>query len=128
LKIKATYNINSVCKDLVEMSKKEGLLFIDNILFFVVYDTEQPIGFFGLRLYKKKALIKCDYVKKENRGNRLLTKMIHYRLRWLKENRPEIKKISLTTTPMATNSHLRCGAKIVKVFKNQVTQLEYEIL
>jgi hypothetical protein len=110
------------------MSKKEGLLFIDNILFFVVYDTEQPIGFFGLRLYKKKALIKCDYVKKENRGNRLLTKMIHYRLRWLKENRPEIKKISLTTTPMATNSHLRCGAKIVKVFKNQVTQLEYEIL
>lgn len=121
MKIKATYNINSVCKDLVEMSKKEGLLFIDNILFFVVYDTEQPIGFFGLRLYKKKALIKCDYVKKENRGNRLLTKMIHYRLRWLKENRPEIKKISLTTTPMATNSHLRCGAKIVKVFKNQVT-------
>lgn len=128
MKIKATYNINSECKDLVEMSKKEGLLFIDNILFFVVYDTEQPIGFFGLRLYKKKALIKCDFVKKENRGNRLLTKMIYYRLRWLKENRPEIKKISLTTTPMATNSHLRCGAKIVKVFKNQVTQLEYEIL
>ena len=111
MKIKATYNINSECKDLVEMSKKEGLLFIDNILFFVVYETEHPIGFFGLRLYKKKALIKCDYVKKENRGNRLLTKMIYYRLRWLKENRPEIKKISLTTTPMATNSHSRCGAK-----------------
>ena len=128
MRIKTTYNINSICKDLVELSKKEGLLFINKILFFVVYDSEQPIGFFGLRLYKKKALIKCDYVKKENRGNRLLTKMIYYRLRWLKENRPEIKKISLTTTPMATNSHLRCGAKIVKVFKNQVTQLEYEIL
>jgi|5_EtaG_2_1085323.scaffolds.fasta_scaffold22952_2 hypothetical protein len=128
MEIKLTYDINSVCKDLVELSKKEGLLFNKNILFFILYNNTEVVGFFGLKIHTKTANIKCDYVTKKYRGNKLLTKMIIHRINWLRKHKPSVNKISLTTTPMATNSHLRCGAKIVKTYKNGITKLEYEIL
>ena len=50
--IKTTYDINSLCEDLVTLSKKEGLLFSKNIMFFVVYMKSKPIAFFGLNFFK----------------------------------------------------------------------------
>lgn len=126
--IKTTYDLNSVCSNLVTLSKKEGLLFSKNILFFVVYDQDKPIAFFGLKLNATTALIKCDYVIKSKRGNRLLYKMIIFRLNWLRKNKPKIKKVSANTTEMATSSHIKAGARIIKKYNNNITKIEYEIL
>ena len=113
--IKTTYDINSLCKDLVTLSKKEGLLFSKNIMFFVVYMKSKPI-------------IKCDYVIKSERGNKLLQKMITFRLNWLRIYKPKIKKVTANTTQMATNSHLKSGAKLIKKYNNNITKVQYEIL
>ena len=127
MKITTTYDIRSICNDLVNQSIKEGLLFSKGILFFVLHDSE-PIAFFGLKINDKTAIIKCDYVSKEYRGNRLLYKMIKYRLNWLKNNIPAVKKAVANTTEMATSSHIKAGAKILKQYKNKITKVEYEIL
>ncbi len=128
MKIKTTYNIRLICNELVEQSKKEGLLFSKGTLFFVLYDQETPFAFFGLKINNKTAIIKCDYVSKDYRGNRLLYKMIKYRLDWLKKKVPSVKKVFANTTEMATSSHIKAGAKILNQYKNKTTKVEYEIL
>lgn len=126
--IKTTYDINSLCEDLVTLSKKEGLLFSKNIMFFVVYMKSKPIAFFGLKIMENSAIIKCDYVIKSERGNKLIQKMITFRLNWLRIYKPKIKKVTANTTQMATNSHLKSGAKIIKKYNNNITKVQYEIL
>ena len=128
MKIKTTFNIRLICNELVEQSKKEGLLFSKGILFFVLHDNEIPVAFFGLKINNKTAIIKCDYVSKDYRGNRLLYKMINYRLNWLKKKVPSVKKVFANTTEMATSSHIKAGAKILNRYKNKITKVEYEIL
>lgn len=128
MRIKITKEITSTCNDLVAQSKKEGLLFSKGILFFILYVEENPVAFFGLKINDKTAVIKCDYVSKPHRGNRLLYKMIKYRLDWLKQKYPYIKKVTANTTEMATSSHIKAGAKILKQYKNKITKVEYEIL
>lgn len=128
MKIKTTYNIRLICNELVEQSKKEGLLFSKGILFFVLYDQETPFAFFGLKINNKTAIIKCDYVSKDYRGNRFLYKMIKYRLDWLKKKAPSVRRVFANTTEMATSSHIKSGAKILNQYKNKITKVEYEIL
>lgn len=128
MKIKTTYNINLYCKELVDKSKKEGLLFSKGILFFILFDNEKPIGFFGLKVNNKSAIIKCDYVSKEYRGNRFLFNMINHRISWLKKKIPRIKYVYANTTEMATSSHIKAGATILKKYKNKITKVKYEIL
>ena len=128
MKIKTTYNIRLICNELVEQSKKEGLLFSKGILFFVLHDNKIPVAFFGLKINNKTAIIKCDYVSKDYRGNRLLYKMIKYRLDWLKKKVPSVKKVFANTTEMATSSHIKAGANILNQYKNKITKVEYEIL
>jgi len=123
-----TRNIDSVCPDLVHLAKKEGLLFSGNILFFIVFNEDNPIAFFGLKMSDTSATMKCSYVIKEERGAKLLHSMTKYRLLWLRVNRPKIKKAYANTTKMSLNTHLRLGAKIKKRYKNGITKLYYEIL
>ena len=83
---------------------------------------------FKTKINEKSAIIKCDYVIKSERGNKLLQKMITFRLNWLRIYKPNIKKVTANTTQMATNSHLKCGAKLIKKYKNNITKVQYEIL
>ena len=128
MSIQTTYNLNDVCSELAEQSKKEGLLFSKNILFFVLFEYSKPIAFFGLKISSVTAIMKCDYVQKINRGKRLLYHMINYRLNWIKSNRPNIKTIYANTTEMALGSHIKSGGKIIKRFENKVTRVKHEIL
>jgi len=123
-----THNIDSVCPDLVHLAKKEGLLFSSNIMFFVVFNENDPIAFFGLKLYATSATMKCSYVIKSERGGGLLYNMTEYRLKWLKLNRPKIKIVNANTTKMSLNTHLKHGANIQARYKNGITKLWYEIL
>tara|TARA_R100000935_G_C2839135_1_gene170018 strand:- start:4203 stop:4589 length:387 start_codon:yes stop_codon:yes gene_type:complete len=123
-----THNITSVCPDLVHLAKKEGLLFSGNIMFFVVFNEDDPIAFFGLKLSERTATMKCSYVIKSERRTGLLCRMTRYRLQWLKLNRPKIKKVDANTTKMSLNTHLKEGAKIQARYKNGITKLYYEIL
>jgi len=127
IRIETTYNINSICPDLVNRSKKEGLLFIDSILFFVVFNKKTPIAFFGLKIGTSSAVLKCAYVIKEYRRQGLLKKLTLYRLQFLKKNMPSIKEVSANTTKMATGVHLSIGAKEIAKYKNGITKIKYEL-
>jgi hypothetical protein len=127
IRIETTYNINSICPELVNRSKKEGLWFTKDILFFVVFNINEPIAFFGLKIGASKAVIKCDYVSKKYRRQGLLYKFILYRINYLKENYPNIKKITASTTELATNVHLKLGAEFVEKYKCGLTLVEYNI-
>jgi hypothetical protein len=50
-----------------------------------------------------------------------------YRINYLKENYPNIKKITASTTELATNVHLKLGAEFVEKYKCGLTLVEYNI-
>jgi len=128
MRIVLTRDIISHCGDLVHQSRKEGLLFTGNLLYFVVYAKFTPYAFFGLKVNKSSAIMKCAYVSKEYRGQGTLLKMINARLNWIKDNRPNIKSVYANCTKMSLNSHLKSGGKIVAEYKNEITKIKYEIL
>ncbi len=128
MRIILTRDIIAHCGNLVDQSKKEGLLFSGNLLYFVIYDVFSPYAFFGLKINKTSAIMKCDYVSKDYRGQGTLLKMINARLNWIKDNKPNIKTVYANCTNMALNSHLKSGAKIVTKYKNEITKIKYEIL
>jgi len=128
IEIKTTYNLLQYCKNLVDLSKKDGLLFSGKIFFFIVFKDSEPIAFFGLKLSDKSATMKCSYVSKEHRKKGLLNIMTKARLNWIKDNRPKINKVHANVTKMSLNTHKRLGANVVKIYKNNITKLQYEIL
>lgn len=128
MKITATYNIKDHCKELMVQAKKDGILFAKNILFFILSNESEAYAFVGLKLYENSAIMKCAYVSKKYRGNNLLIKLINLRLKWIKDNKPKIKKVYASCTKMSINSHLKCGAEIVKKYNNGITKIKYEIL
>ena len=71
-------------KDLGELkalSEKEGLLYPKVSPYFIgVYDQTKLIGFGGLVFKKSKAIIKCDYVRKEYRRQGIARNLIKTRL------------------------------------------------
>jgi len=127
LKIEIKSNLNSVEYKIIQNAKKEGLLFSDNIFYFILKDDSSVVGFFGIKYSKDKAIFKCDYVLNDYRGNSFLLKMNIERLRWLKIN-TKIRKVEANATRMALNSHIKAGASIVKKYKNGITKVNYEIL
>jgi GNAT superfamily N-acetyltransferase len=110
----------------IAMAKKEGLLFSVNCDYYAYYQGEQIIGFCAIKYSGNKAIFKCSYVLKEYRGNGLLIYMTNFRKKVLKEK--GIKYAEANCTKMSINTHLKCGAKIKKRYKNGITQVIYEIL
>ena len=127
IRIETTYDINSLCPELVALSKLEGVWFTRGILFFVVFNVNTPIAFFGLKIGTSRAVMKCDYVSKEYRRQGLLKKFIVYRLKFLKNNMKDIKEVTASTTKLATNVHLRLGAREIEKYKCGLTKVKYII-
>jgi hypothetical protein len=110
----------------INIAKKEGLLFSENCDYYGIFNSDlELMGFSAIKYVgKTKAIFKCEYVLSKFRGNSLLLKMIQYRINVLRQN--NIKYVEAHCTIMSKNSHLKCGGKITKVFKNGITKIVYE--
>ena len=110
----------------LENAVLEGILFskkCDYYGFFIGYNI---IGFCGMIIKGNKAILKCDYILPQHRKNGYLMQMINHRKVVLKIHYPLVTIIEANCTKMALNAHLNSGAKIVKVYKNGITQVRYE--
>jgi hypothetical protein len=111
----------------MDLAKKEGLLFINDCDYYGLYSQNDLIAFCAIRYVgKHKAIFKCEYVLKQYRGNNILLAMINYRKQILKDQ--GIKVIEANCTSMSKNSHIKCGGKVDKVYKNGITKIVYENL
>jgi len=124
-----TYSIRNITLedigDLKEISEKDGLLFPKvSPTFIGVYSEKQLIAFGGWVIKGKKAIIKCDYVKPEYRKQGIGRHMLSTRIEILRGL--GIKKIEANATKLAINMHKSAGARVVKEFKNGITQVIYE--
>ncbi len=105
---------------------KDGILFTDKADYYGIYEDNILKGFSAIKYNGSKALLKCQYVLPEYRKKGLLMLMLKDNLEILK--RSGIKIAEANCTKMSVNVHLKVGAKVVKVFKNGITQIRYENL
>lgn len=111
--------------NLKEVSEKEGLLFPKiTPTFLGVYMAKKLIGFGGWTIKGNKATIKCDYIIPEYRKKGIGGYLLRTRIELLRSK--GIKNIQANATKLALNMHKSAGAKVVKEFKNGITQVIYE--
>ena len=103
---------------------KEGILFNDKADYYAIYEGNKLKGFSAIKYTGSKAVLKCEYVLPEYRGKGLLILMLKDNLETLK--RSGIKIAEANCTKMSVNVHIKAGAKVIKVFKNGITQIRYE--
>lgn len=103
---------------------KEGILFTDKADYYAIYDDNMLMGFSAIKYTVNKAILKCEYVLPKYRNKGLLMCMIKDNLLVLKRN--GILTAEANCTKMSINAHLKSGAKVVRVFKNGITQIRYE--
>ncbi len=123
--IKSINNIKEI-DNLLKKAIKDGIIFSDKCIFNGMFYNELLIGFCGLLIKNNKAILKCDYILPEYRKRGYLMEMIDFRKIYIKTHYPVISIIEANCTKLALNSHLKCGAKIIKVYKNGITQIRYE--
>ena len=110
---------------LKETAKREGILFGKKTDMWLVSLNDVTIGCMGILLMKNKAVLKCDFIYPQYRGNRHLDDMIKYRLNLLR-NYPFIQSVTANCTPLAVKAHIRNGASLTQKFKNGITKVTYE--
>jgi hypothetical protein len=114
-------NLDIVLPAYVMLGKREGLIFGKGIEFYGAYLDNVIVGFCGIKRMKSLAWLKCDYVFGDYRRRGVLMEMINYRLELLKD----YKIIRANCTPKATGAHIKSGAKVIKIYHNGITQVEY---
>jgi len=116
----------------IGQAKKEGILFSENCYYFGYYikdesdEQEQLAGFCAVKISGKKAIFKCDYVLPEYRRLGIHSKMMRIRLEIVKAQ--NINIVEANCTKMSIGSYLKYGAKIIKEYKNGITQVRFENL
>lgn len=108
------------------IAQKEGILFRGGIEFYGAYIEETLVGFCGVKLGKRTAWLKSDYVFPSYRRRGILTEMIKYRLELLRVH--NCKKVYASCTLMAIGAHIRLGAEVVQRFKNGIIKVRYHLL
>jgi GNAT superfamily N-acetyltransferase len=106
------------------MAIKDGILFSDKADYYGIYEENILKGFSAIKYTANKAILKCEYVLPEYRRKGLLMRLIKDNLTVLKQN--GILTAEANCTKMSVNAHLKSGAKVVKVYKNGITQIRYE--
>lgn len=107
------------CKDLIKLALPLGLVFSETDITFALFYNKTLVGMSCIlvRSQNGSAVFKGDFVLPEYRNRGFLDYMIKERLKYLKTNYPNLKRVEANAYPQALNCHLKNGANIVKTFK-----------
>lgn len=117
----------STAKSIYESrGKYEWLIFgkEDSITFYGAYFEDNLCGFYGFKIVKDFAELKCAYTLPEYRGKGISAKSVEFRLSLLRSM--GIKRVIASCTGMSINIHLRAGAIITKQY-GYITKIEYRL-
>jgi len=106
-----------------EQSIKEGLIFCTSTEYYGIVENDKIVAFAGLLNYGKKSIIKNIYVIESERGKGHFKYLIAYFLVITKG-----KILEANCTPMSLRHFLNLGFKQLKLYKNGITQVQYENL
>tara|TARA_Y100000004_G_scaffold63462_1_gene71158 strand:- start:6172 stop:6612 length:441 start_codon:yes stop_codon:yes gene_type:complete len=114
-----------------EQAEAEGVIYGKKLKWFGIYMTknhtiDKMLGFGALAFKKDYAIHKCDFIFPQERGNGYHTKLTEFKNELCFNSSNPVVHIEANCTPAAVKTHLNLGAKIVKKFKNGVTQIKYE--
>jgi hypothetical protein len=108
----------------IPQAKKEGILFSQNCTYYGIYEGENLAGFCAVKISGKRGILKCAYVLPRYRRRNLYSTMTLSRLYFLQQQGCEI--VEANCTKMSIGLMLKLGAKIVKKYKNGITQIRFE--
>lgn len=104
-------------------AKKDGIDLL-NINYIGYKENNVLYGFVGYSVSSKnKAIMRCDWVRKEYRKKGVYLTLVNYRIDLLK--RIGFKKLEINCNKLSLPFHINNGAKVVKKFKHS-TRLVYE--
>ena len=107
-----------------QVSKKEGISFAKNSVYYGFYINNKLFGF-GALLYKgQDCTFKTHYVFPPFRNKGLYGKAFVLQKQIAFDN--GIKYLYGNCTKMSIGTHIRLGAEVIEVFKNGVTRVRYE--
>lgn len=110
--------------EIILMAKKCQLTITKGLILFCVSLNNKDVGICGYMQNKDSAKFKFDYVIPEYRQNGILANMIKFRINYAIKNKA--KNILVNAMPMAVNSHIKAGARILKKYKYGGMKLIYE--
>jgi hypothetical protein len=102
-------------------AQKSGLSFCKNTKYFGIFVDNKIVAFAGLLCLANKVVIKNIWVPLEYRGRGYFKQLIAYFLSVTKGRR-----IEANCTSMSVRHFLTLGFKPIKLYKNGITQVQYE--
>ena len=107
------------CDELIKLALPLGLVFGKKDISFALFYNQILVGMacILIRSPNGTAVFKGDFVLPEYRNRGFLDYMIKERLKYLKINYPDLKRVEANAYPQALNCHLRNGAKFIKNFR-----------
>jgi len=107
------------CDELIKLALPHGIRFGEKDITFALFSNQILVGMACILIRSKNgtAVFKGDFVLPKYRNKGFLDYMIKQRLKYLKVNYPDLKRVEVNAYPQALNCHLRNGAKFIKNFR-----------
>jgi N-acetylglutamate synthase-like GNAT family acetyltransferase len=96
-------------------AEKSGLTFCQSAILYGYYLNDELVAFYGIIIFKNKAVLKNFFVPEKKRGNGYFKKLFNHGIQIIKML--GIKKVEATCTDMSINYFLQNNFKVVKIYK-----------